>query len=297
MQSKKIDAITSTSKSRTIHTSGVKTKQKFRFRWWIAVILVVAIAGIGIAVLRFSHASVMPPEELAKIDAGVVIKRSLPCSVEYPPYGYNRVFSVQECIAATNPEGYSKLYDMVISDLEKIYIKNHPVPITPAPTPSPATKSSSNKTNSSSSSNTQTPSSGQGTDQSTSVVTGNDTQPQNIAAIDNSSTPTIQQLPVVKDLGTLSGFVKVNFVPQNPDTVKVMALFVNNTLVEELVKSPYTFGFDTSRFPNGNYKLAIAVLNKDNTIAQSNYTAQFKNSSIDRFLYSLSFPIQFFTNR
>ncbi|MEI8073097.1 MAG: hypothetical protein WCH00_03360, partial [Candidatus Saccharibacteria bacterium] len=113
-----------------MHTAkGIKTiKQGFIFRWWMAVILVGIVAAIGIIILRFSHASVIPPEELAVIQTGIVIDSNITgATVSYPPYNYSRHFNIAEAIRAQqDPVEYQKLMDKVIADLEAIYVKNHP---------------------------------------------------------------------------------------------------------------------------------------------------------------------------
>ncbi len=285
--------------SRTIHTTPVTKHRKFKFRWWMALIIISVIAIVGLVVLRFSRASVIPPEELAKIDQGLIIKKTLPCSVEYPPYGYKRTFSVQECIDALNPEGYAKLVGLVTSDLEAIYVKNHPAP-TPTPTtsptsPTPTAPASSQTTTSDASSTPATSTPASNTSQNDSTTTesnqGQSTNSSTTSGSPISSDPDSQA--IVKDLGTLSGFVKIDFTPQNPESVTAIAVFVGNTNVGEDIHAPYKFGFDTSQFKNGDYKISTVVLHKDNTTTQQNYTAKIQNSSIERFLYSLGAPWRF----
>ncbi|MFO0862806.1 MAG: hypothetical protein U0516_03720 [Candidatus Saccharibacteria bacterium] len=286
--------------SRTIHTAPVAKRRKFKFRWWMVLILVAVIAIIGLVVLRFSRASVIPPDELAKIDQGLIIKKTLPCSVEYPPYSYKRTFSVQECIDALKPEGYAKLVDMVTADLEAIYVKNHSTP-TPTPAPTPTTTATST-TNTSSSQTSTTPSTSStatttaNTGQTTSTSTGSSENQSTSSDASTGGSP-IPSDPdsqiIVKDLGTLSGFVKIDFTPQNPSSVTAIAVFVGNTNVGEDIHSPYKFGFDTSQFKNGDYKISTVVLHKDNTTTQQNYTTKIQNSSIDRFFYSLGAPWRF----
>ncbi len=283
-------------RSRTIHTAQVAKRKKFRFRWWMALILVAVVAIIGLVILRFSHASVIPPDELAKIDQGLIIKKTLPCSVEYPPYGYKRTFSVQECIDALNPEGYAKLVGLVTSDLEAIYSKNHSSP-TPTPTPAPAPTPTNTTTNTNQPTATTTTPANTAATPSASTSTTSDvssSQSQSSGTGSSTSSSPIASDPdsavVSKDLGTLSGFVKIDFTPKDPSTVTAIAVFVGNTNVGEDIKSPYKFGFDTSRFANGEYKISTVVLHKDNTTTQQNYTAKIQNSSIERFFYRLGSP-------
>lgn len=282
-----------------IHTAkGIKSKKQFKLHWWMAVVLVVVIAIIGIAILRFSRASEIPPDELDKIYSGLVIKKTIPCSVEYPPYGYKRTFSYQECIDALSPDGYGKLFDMVTADLEAIYAKNHSTP-TPSPTPTPTpTTTTSNNTTQSSNTASSTTTTTQNTQQSassdtlqTQSVNGDSTSTVTNSSSAYSSDPDSQI--ITKDLGTLSGFVKIDFTPQDPSSVTAIAVFVGNTNVQEDIHAPYKFGFDTSQFKNGDYKISTVVLHKDNTTTQQNYTAKIQNSSVDRFFYSLGAPWRF----
>ncbi len=289
-----------------IHTpKGIKSKKQFKFRWWMALILIAVIAIVGIAILRFSRASEIPPDELNKIYSGLVIKKTLPCSVEYPPYGYKRTFSVQECVDALNPDGYAKLVDMVTADLEAIYTKNHPTPTSnPTPTTPPPATPTVSKTNNTTQSNTSSSNNtATSTTQNTSQTTPDSSQTQSTVSdsattnSDSSFSSDPDSQIITKDLGTLSGFVKIDFTPQDPDSVTAIAVFVGNTNVQEDIHAPYKFGFDTSQFKNGDYKISTVVLHKDNTTTQQNYTAKIQNSSVDRFFYSLGAPWRFVFDR
>lgn len=44
-------------KTKTVKSRAYRTKKSFRFKWWMALILVVVVGGIGIVILRFSEAS------------------------------------------------------------------------------------------------------------------------------------------------------------------------------------------------------------------------------------------------
>lgn len=44
-------------KTKTVKARAYKAKKAFRFKWWVALILIVIVGGIGIAILRFSEAS------------------------------------------------------------------------------------------------------------------------------------------------------------------------------------------------------------------------------------------------
>ena len=49
---------TKTKKSTSrVSKASLGKKKSFKFRWWMAILLVLAVGGIGVAVLRFSHAA------------------------------------------------------------------------------------------------------------------------------------------------------------------------------------------------------------------------------------------------
>lgn len=273
--------------SRTYHST--KVKKKFHFRWWMAVILVVIIAVVGIAVLRFSRASVIPPDELDAIQMGIMISNPgiNGVTVSYKPYNYTRQFSLPEAIRAQqDPAEYQKLMDLVIADLEQIYIKNHPTATQTTPATTPAA-------------NTSTPSGDvtvQNTAQPSSDATTTPADTTN--SISNSATgATTTTNSTPKDLGTVSGFQTFQFTPSGNAAIKSVALVINNVMVGVDKSAPYTFDVDTSQFTNGTYPLKTIVTNADDSTVQTNYTITIQNSSVNLFVYSLGTPWRFVFSR
>src|SRR5437016_5138581 len=44
-------------------STGLAKKKGFKFKWWMAVILIVIVGGVGLLVLRFSRADTPPSED------------------------------------------------------------------------------------------------------------------------------------------------------------------------------------------------------------------------------------------
>lgn len=283
-----------------LHTArGIKaSKKKFKFRWWMAVILVAFVAIAGIVVLRFSNASDWPADERAKASAGTIVDINFPSVlVRYPPYNYSRTFN------ALTDGGEAGIRQKVAVDLAAIWKKNHPDITPPAttttsPTPTAPTKSSSgaksNTPTTSSTSNATAPSADNST-VSTPQDSTDTTTTSSSTSSDMLNTAT-EDTAIAKDLGTLSGFVRLNFTPQNKDSVKVVGLVVNGTLVKVIEKSPYEFGFDSSQFNNGNAVVRIVVNYNDGTNKHLNYSAKFANSALNRFFFDLGTPWRFVFN-
>lgn len=268
-----------------LHTAkGISgTRGKFRFRWYMVVILVLIVAGVGIAILRFSRASVIPPEELQTIQSGINISNPSinGVTVSYAPYNYTRQFSLPEAIRAQqDPAEYQRLMDLVIADLEKIYVKNHPG----TTSQTPATSATTNSTSSTS---------------TVSLSTQNDAQPVTASNSQSSSTSTTnttnttEATSAVRDLGSVSGMQSFVFNPSSNSSIKSVALVINNVMVGVIQKQPYTFVVDTSQFENGTYPLKTVLTTTDNSTQQASYTLTINNSSVNRWVYSLGTPWRF----
>jgi len=268
-----------------MHTAkGIKTiKQGFIFRWWMAVILVGIVAAIGIIILRFSHASVIPPEELAVIQTGIVIDSNITgATVSYPPYNYSRHFNIAEAIRAQqDPVEYQKLMDKVIADLEAIYVKNHPGGSSPQPSTNSAASTASSPDQQQT---TQTTASGVAT--SNTIPSGS----QSGATVKNSGNSSTN---AVQDLGNVSGFTKFVFNPVDSNNVKSVTMLIDNKMVRVIKKPPYDFSVNTLNYSNGQHKMQVFTIQKDNKLIQSDYSLQIANkSTVSRLINMLSSPWQ-----
>lgn len=257
-------------------------KQSVKFKWWMALVLVVIVAVIGIAVVRFSRASAIPPEEFAKIQAGIVIDSGITgADVKYAPYGYERHFNLAEAIKAQqDPVEYQKLMDLVIADLEAIYVKNHPS----APPPGPIN-------------NTTAPASTTAPSNTSTTTDSAQTAPQQATATTTTNTPSdsvqSQTSTPPKDLGTLSGYLTLDYTTQDSSSIKSIALLVDNTMVEVKRKPPYQFNFDSRQFKNGTHNIKVIITKNDSTTEQRYYTASFSNTSFfDKYIYPIGTPWQ-----
>lgn len=254
-------------KSKSIGSKGLS--KGFKFRWWMAVAIIASVAIVGILVLRFSKASVIPPEEIAKIQSGIIIETSITgVNIKYPPYSYERSFNAAESLKASqDPNEYDKLNALILADLEKIYIKNNPgagQSTAPATTATPADTSTD-------------PASSDATEESES---------ESVTKTDNVSTS-----DETKDLGQVSGYTKFVYDPSNKNDIKSLNLLIDNKIVKIVKKPPFEFSLDSLAYSNGQHKMQLVITKKDNTQSDNNYSVEIKNSSLfSRILYYIGLP-------
>ena len=247
-------------KSKSIGSKGLS--KGFKFRWWMAVVIIASVAIVGILVLRFSKASVIPPEEIAKIQSGIIIQTTITgVNVKYPPYSYERSFNAVESLKANqDPKEYDRLLALILADLEKIYIKNNPgagQSTAPATTAKPATPASTQESES-----------------------------EPVTKTDNGSTS-----DETKDLGQVSGYTKFVYDPSNKDDIKSLNLLIDNKIVKIVKKPPFEFSLDSLAYSNGKHKMQLVITKKDNTQSDNNYSVEIKNSSLfSRILYYIGLP-------
>jgi len=253
-------------KSKSIGSKGLS--KGFRFRWWMAVVIIASVAIVGILVLRFSKASVIPPEELAKIQSGIIIQTSITgINVKYPPYSYERSFSAAESLKASqDPNEYDRLNTLILADLEKIYIKNNPgagQSTAPATTAKPGTPD----------------------DTSTDPTASDTTAGSETKTNDGSAGAE------AKDLGQVSGYTKFVYDPSNKDDIKSLNLLIDNKIVKIVKKPPFEFSLDSLAYSNGKHKMQLVITKKDNSQSDNNYSVEIKNSSLfSRILYYIGLP-------
>jgi hypothetical protein len=253
-------------KSKSIGSKGLS--KGFKFRWWMAVVIIASVAIVGILVLRFSKASVIPPEEIAKIQSGIIIETSITgVNIKYPPYSYERSFSAAESLKASqDPNEYDKLNALILADLEKIYIKNNPgagQSTAPATTANPATPA----------------------DTSTDPTASDTTAGSETKTNDGSAGAE------TKDLGQVSGYTKFVYDPSNKNDIKSLNLLIDNKIVKIVKKPPFEFSLDSLAYSNGKHKMQLVITKKDNTQSDNNYSVEIKNSSLfSRLLYYIGLP-------
>ena len=249
-------------KSKSIGSKGLS--KGFKFRWWMAVAI------IGVLVLRFSKASVIPPEEIAKIQSGIIIETSVTgVNIKYPPYSYERSFNAAESLKASqDPNEYDRLNALILADLEKIYIKNNPgagQSTAPATTAKLGTPDYTSKD----------PAASDSTAGSGSATKSN-----------NGSTST-----EAKNLGQVSGYTKFVYDPSNKNDIKSLNLLIDNKIVKIVKKPPFEFSLDSLAYSNGKHKMQLVITKKDNTQSDNNYSVEIKNSSLfSRLLYYIGLP-------
>ncbi|MEI6716396.1 MAG: hypothetical protein WCK87_01550 [Candidatus Saccharibacteria bacterium] len=245
----------------------------FKFRWWMAVVIIASVAAVGILVLRFSKASVIPPEEIAKIQSGIIIETSITgVNIKYPPYSYERSFNAAESLKASqDPNEYDRLNALILADLEKIYIKNNPgagQSTAPATTANPATPATPATTSTDPAASASTAGSGSAT------------------KTNNGSTSAES-----KDLGQVSGYTKFVYDPSNKNDIKSLNLLIDNKIVKIVKKPPFEFSLDSLAYSNGKHKMQLVITKKDNTQSDNNYSVEIKNSSLfSRILYYIGLP-------
>ena len=265
-------------KSKSIGSKGLS--RGFKFRWWMAVVIIASVAIVGILVLRFSKASVIPPEEIAKIQSGIIIETSVTgINIKYPPYNYERSFNAVESLRASqDPDEYDRLNALIMADLEKIYIKNNPgagQSTAPATTANPATPADTSTDPTASGDTSTDPTASDATEGSESVT-----------KTDNGSTS-----DETKDLGQVSGYTKFIYDPSNKNDIKSLNLLIDNKIVKIVKKPPFEFSLDSLAYSNGKHKMQLVITKKDNTQSDNNYSVEIKNSSLfSRLLYYIGLP-------
>ncbi|MCX6805184.1 MAG: hypothetical protein NT114_00615 [Patescibacteria group bacterium] len=263
-------------KSKSIGSKGLS--KGFKFRWWMAVVIIASVAIVGILVLRFSKASVIPPEELAKIQSGIIIETSVTgVNIKYPPYSYERSFNAAESLKASqDPNEYDRLNALILADLEKIYIKNNPgagQSTAPATTAKPATPADTSTDPASSDATSTDPA-------ASDTTVGSETKTDNGSTSDET-----------KDLGQISGYTKFVYDPSNKDDIKSLNLLIDNKIVKIVKKPPFEFSLDSLAYSNGQHKMQLVITKKDNTQSDNNYSVEIKNSSLfSRILYYIGLP-------
>jgi len=253
----------------------------FKLRWWMAVLLVVVVAVVGIVVLRLSNASSWPPEEQAKVNAGIQIKIGFPnVTVSYPPYGYKKDFLIAL--------GEAKITQLVAVDLEQIYIKNHPdvAPPTTQPVAPQTTTPNTPQTQPGQSAKVATP-----TDSSSTVGQASTDSSQQAAKTTSEQTNQSVQLAQTKDLGIVSGYTRFEYSAPEGKEVKSVSLVIDNKIFKIIKKSPYAFSFDTHMYLNGKHKMQLFVTTGDNSTTESVYEVNVNNSSLlSKLLYYFGLP-------
>jgi len=226
----------------------------FKFRWWMAILIIAGVAAVGILVLRFSNASTIPPEELAKIESGLKIDVSKSgLTISYDPYSYQRSFTAQESLKASQDiNEFNRINELVATDLEKLYIKNNP-----------------------------------GSGQSTAPATSAPAESPDLVKKNNSELSADQ----TTDLKTISGYTKFIYEPSDKADIKAVNLLLDNKIIKIVKKQPFEFSLDSLAYSNGKHKMQLVVTKKDNTQTIKNYSVEIKNSSfISRLLYFIGLP-------
>lgn len=94
-----------TSKSRV--SNSVAKKAGFQFRWWMALVLVVAVAIVGVVVLRFSNAASFTSTPQQATVVGYNQANNYACGIE--PRGLNRAYSNNQydCLEVRFPNNFT----------------------------------------------------------------------------------------------------------------------------------------------------------------------------------------------
>lgn len=118
-------------KTKKSNVSKSAKKTKFSFRWWMAVVLVVVVAVIGIAFLRFSHASSSPvPTQTLSIPTVPIIGEGYSLQTAGNPYknvtvaNVNGKGAVSSCTIYQNYKGISSLNACLVENNSNILFMN-----------------------------------------------------------------------------------------------------------------------------------------------------------------------------
>lgn len=96
-------------------------------------------------------------------------------------------------------------------------------------------------------------------------------QPKLIITYLAGKTPPIASFTAPSKGSSVSGIVNISLNAQDPVGIQKVEFYANQALIGTQTCSPYTVAWDTSKFPNGNYKLWAQVYNNSGNYSYTNY--------------------------
>jgi hypothetical protein len=251
------------------------------------LLVVLAVAVIGIVVVRLSNAS-LPPEVLAERTEELLSDGRYKVTV--PSLGYEKIFNQLEVARAqADPNYKAQLQQQVLDDLERIYAEKHPT--TPNTTTPPTTNTGTTSQPSASGSTTDTASS---TPTSTTNLPASEggtisTTDPSLASVQSASVDA--QSP--DKLTEQSGVIAFTFDKSKAVGAKTVKVFIDRKMVQEFSARQNTFNIDTTRYPNGVHRIDV-VLSAENGNETVRFVYPFKinntNSIFRRLSNTITYP-------
>ena len=251
--------------------SGSATKKGgFKFRWWMAAVLVVAVAVVGLAVLRFSHAfgggkiyiyqegSGPYVEYDFNIDSSVNLKESITGSErKNVPFTQAQAVGLQMVQDALRKTGQADVAD-------QINPSNLPPQITgqieSANQQGKATTAQQQAQQSTSS--TTTPQS------SATTTTTNSTT--STTTVTPSEAPPPKTYPV-------AGVVDFRLPSSIANNAASVTYSLDGQKIETVTKSPYNIQFNSTKYENGSHLLQVSVVQKNSFNKTYVYALEIQN--------------------
>lgn len=268
-------------------TKHVSHPGSFKFRWKSGLLVVLAVAVIGIVVVRLSNAS-LPPEVLAERTEELLSDGRYKVTV--PSLGYEKIFNQLEVARAqADPNYKAQLQQQVLDDLERIYAEKHPATTTTPTTPPTASTGSS-----------QSSASGGTSDTASSTPTSTTNLPASEGGTISTTDPSLASVQSASvdaqspdKLTEQSGVIAFTFDRSKAVGAKTVKVFMDRKLVQEFSARQNTFNVDTTRYPNGVHRIDV-VLSAENGNETVRFVYPFKinntNSIFRRLSNTITYP-------
>jgi hypothetical protein len=237
-------------------TNHISHPGSFKLRWKSGLLAVLAVAVLGIVIVRLSNAA-LPPEALA--DKTEELLNDGRYKVTVPSLGYERIFNQLDVARAqADPSYRAKLKEKVLADLEKLYNQKHPSP-TPSPTPTTTDTSTSSSTPLGSTANADS-----------AAPTSTTNLPANEGGTISTTDPSLASVQSASvdaqnpdKLTTQSGVIAFTFDKSKSTGAKTTKVFIDRKLMQQLSARQNTFNLDTTRYTNGEHRVDVILYSED----------------------------------
>lgn len=259
----------------------------FKFRWKSGLLVILAVAVIGIVVVRLSNAS-LPPEVLAERTEELLSDGRYKVTV--PSLGYEKIFNQLEVARAqADPNYKAQLQQQVLDDLERIYAEKHPATTTTTTPPTTNTGTTS-----------QPGTSGSTTDAASSTPTSTTNLPASEGGTISTTDPSLASVQSASvdaqspdKLTEQSGVIAFTFDKSKAVGAKTVKVFIDRKMVQEFSARQNNFNIDTTRYPNGVHRIDV-VLSAENGNETVRFVYPFKinntNSIFRRLSNTITYP-------
>ena len=267
-------------------TKHVSHPGSFKLRWKSGLLVILAVAVVGIVVVRLSNAS-LPPEVLAERTEELLSDGRYKVTV--PSLGYEKIFNQLEVARAqADPNYKAQLQQQVLDDLERIYAEKHPTSTNTTP-PTTGTGATS-----------QPSTSGSTTDAASSTPTSTTNLPAGEGGTISTTDPSLASVQSASvdaqspdKLTEQSGVIAFTFEKSKAVGAKTVKVYMDRKLIQEFSARQNTFNVDTTRYQNGVRRIdVVLVAENGNELVRFVYPFKINNTNsiLRRFSNTITFP-------